>query len=145
MSTEISRRRILKNSGLAGCLGLLGGFSGCSQTRREGYGELTEGDGVIIAERVESAPDSATVIDYKDTRILDHEEIQDPIKEAAESGSDRLPLESTSVKTVQRILSELPMYSADQNSEFGSGYYFAYEHGVIVLDLLVLVSYGASR
>jgi hypothetical protein len=145
MSIEVSRRRVLKNGCLAGSLGLVSGVSGCSQIWREGDDELTAGDGVIIAERVESAPDSATVTEYNDPRILDHEEIQGPIKEAAESGSERLPLENRSVQTVRRILSELPKYSADQNSEFGSGYYFAYENEIIVLNLLILKTYSISR
>ncbi|WP_162551703.1 hypothetical protein [Halohasta litchfieldiae] len=145
MSPNIYRRRVLKNSCLAGSLGLLSGLSGCSQIRPKDDSELTEGDGVIIAERAESVPDSAVLIDYNDGRILDHEEIQEPIKEAVESGSARLPLKKPSVRSVQRILLELPKYSSEQSSEFDPGYYFKYEDEIVVVNLLMLREYDPSQ
>jgi hypothetical protein len=100
---------------------------------------------VIIAERAESVPDSAVLIDYNDGRILDHEEIQEPIKEAVESGSARLPLKKPSVRSVQRILLELPKYSSEQSSEFDPGYYFKYEDEIVVVNLLMLREYDPSQ
>lgn len=143
MSLKISRRRFLKNGCLAGCLVSLGGFSGCLQNRPED--ELTEGDGVTVAKRVESAPNSAIVVDYNDGRILDHEEFQEPIKQAAESGSARFSIKKRHVGGTTVILSKLPKYSSEQSSEFDSGYYFTYEDEIVVLRLLILEEYESSQ
>jgi hypothetical protein len=141
MSLNASRRRFLKNALLPGCLSLLGGFSGCLQTLDGDEDELSEGDGVTIAKRVESAPPSTTVVDYNDGRILDHEEFQKPIKQAAETESARFSIKRRHVGGTQVILSRLPKYSAEQSSEFDSGYYFKYEDEIVVLKLLILTEY----
>jgi hypothetical protein len=115
------------------------------QNRPEDEDELTEGDGVTVAKRMESAPSSAVVVDYNDGRILDHDEFQEPIKQAAESGSARFSIKKRYVGGTQVILSQLPKYSSEQSSEFDSGYYFKYEDEIVVVNLLILVEYDPSE
>ena len=145
MSPNISRRRYLKCGCLAGCLGSLVGLSGCLENLPEDEDKPTEGDGVIIAKRVESVPSSATVVDYNDRRILDHEEFQEPIKQAAESESARFSIKKRDVGGTQVILSRLPKYSSEQSSEFESGYYFKYEGEIVILNLLILTEYEPTQ